>query len=755
MRDLRFTILSIALVWIYSTFHLKSFFLSTFGMMQVLMVFPFTLFIYKELYQISMFSMLQLLVIFILLGIAADNFFIFNDAWTQALAYPTLKSDSEKRLAYTYRRAARAIIVTSSTTAIAFLSTCFSPIMPIASFGVWASTCVIVNFFMTITLFPAFLSIHEKYVKYQCCTQHQLYKYICCCVCKNKLKKEEGSDTEQAKELRVVKDGGEQSEGLSVPGHVEGERTEGVLEPIQDEGPQVPGDPELSLVQYEGENTKRKIAANLDNDNQSPCANGVQSPTNHNQITDIPYPNNSKKGSSQYVPETKDYGVIEKFFDNQWNKLIRKGSLPLLAVFTIWICVNIYLTTTIKKMGSPTQWFGDDHPLIIAEHLIQDEFTTGQHDFNIEVSFVWGIQGLDEEGTDFWDPYDNGDVIWDANFNLVTNSEAKQLKFIEICEELRADDMVFKSVDGLTCFIDDFKNWVLTQTNGTFPVPANQFIAQLLTFTVESEVGQKLRKEMYIGFIENDLKMIIIKAITTGALALPPSYTEPIMKKWDETVDNWNSESLEGMNKMFQNSPGFAWMETWNEFVRSAVQGMLIAISFAFFVLLISTLNIIITVYATLSVAGIIICVLGVMRMNDWEFGIIESVSCVILIGFSVDYVVHLAANYCEAPFYDRHKRIQESLKQIGISILGGAITTLLAGLALFFCSVSFFKQFAILITSSIMYSLAFSLIFFTSLCHLLGPQGTFGNLKPIIMRVKDKCSPKKKICIEEGKENE
>jgi len=70
--------------------------------------------------------------------------------------------------------------------------------------------------------------------------------------------------------------------------------------------------------------------------------------------------------------------------------------------------------------------------------------------------------------------------------------------------------------------------------------------------------------------------------------------------------------------------------------------GILIGGSVAFIVLLFASYNIIITVYATFSIVGIINGVLAVSKMNDWSLGIVESVASTIVIGFSVDYVIHL-----------------------------------------------------------------------------------------------------------------
>jgi len=71
------------------------------------------------------------LIIFIVLGIAADDIFVFIDAWRQSACIEVFKGDKKKRMSYAWKRALRAIAVTSSTTAVAFLSNTLSPMMPI------------------------------------------------------------------------------------------------------------------------------------------------------------------------------------------------------------------------------------------------------------------------------------------------------------------------------------------------------------------------------------------------------------------------------------------------------------------------------------------------------------------------------------------------------------------------------------------------------------------------------------------------
>ena len=133
-------------------------------------------------------------------------------------------------------------------------------------------------------------------------------------------------------------------------------------------------------------------------------------------------------------------------------------------------------------------------------------------------------------------------------------------------------------------------------------------------------------------------------------------------------------------------SGGFAWvwMPSEKAFVSSAIQGIVIAMVFAFIVLLLATKNLVQASVSLLCVSIIIVWVVGIMVMKGWQLGVSESISVVILIGFSVDYVIHLSADYMHSSFQSRHDKIQQAYQEMGISILSGSITTFGSGAFLF-----------------------------------------------------------------------
>ena len=70
-----------------------------------------------------------------------------------------------------------------------------------------------------------------------------------------------------------------------------------------------------------------------------------------------------------------------------------------------------------------------------------------------------------------------------------------------------------------------------------------------------------------------------------------------------------------------------------------------------------------------------------------------------------------------------------DSLSSLGVSILGGAFTTIGAGSFLFGGQLSLFKKFATLIVCTIVFATFYSLFFFSALCFAFGPVGDTGNI--------------------------
>lgn len=154
---------SIVFVYLYMNFHLRSCLLSLVGISIIILSFPITVIINSYIFQVKYFGALQICIIYIVLGIGCDDIFVLYDAWMQSATIDKdIINTKQKRMAYTFRRAVRAMALTSSTTAIAFFGNIICPIMPMRAFSIFAGTIVPINFVLVVVMMPPILIWYEN-----------------------------------------------------------------------------------------------------------------------------------------------------------------------------------------------------------------------------------------------------------------------------------------------------------------------------------------------------------------------------------------------------------------------------------------------------------------------------------------------------------------------------------------------------------------------------------------------------------------
>lgn len=121
-------------------------------------------------------------------------------------------------------------------------------------------------------------------------------------------------------------------------------------------------------------------------------------------------------------------------------------------------------------------------------------------------------------------------------------------------------------------------------------------------------------------------------------------------------------------------------------------------------------------------------------------FQVLESIILCMVVGLSVDYIVHLAEAYRMSKSARRLDRVHDMLESIGLSVISGAITTMGAALFMLFAQIQFFFQFGIFILSTVGISLLFSLLGFTTLLSLCGPEKDTGSLPDMIKGIVEFC---------------
>jgi hypothetical protein len=284
------------------------------------------------------------------------------------------------------------------------------------------------------------------------------------------------------------------------------------------------------------------------------------------------------------------------------------------------------------------------------------------------------------------------------------------------------------------CPLFDFKAWLESQGR-TFPVPAaevglamGEFLKAPVKGAFDASQNYKQKWQNAIGYSDS---LGQVRFMTVGVEStLPERGNEPhdtlkaqynLFEEWLERVNRQAPESAKGAFHVAANSM-WVWMHTQTVFVSSALTGMITGTVLAFVVVLFATQQILVAFASVLTIIGVLASVLGSMVALGWELGTIESICLTILAGFSVDYVVHLAHAYVHAEKNERSDKVQSALDEIGVSVLGGMLTSASAAVALMLCQLQFFYKFGVFLILTVSISWIWANVAFMASMALFGP---------------------------------
>jgi predicted RND superfamily exporter protein len=123
------------------------------------------------------------------------------------------------------------------------------------------------------------------------------------------------------------------------------------------------------------------------------------------------------------------------------------------------------------------------------------------------------------------------------------------------------------------------------------------------------------------------------------------------------------------------------------------------------------------------TIAAALGCVIGTIVAMGWQLGQNESLCIMVLTGFAVDYVVHLSHAYMESTAPNRLERVHDALRDLGISVFWGMLTSMFAAAALASCQIQFLSKFGIFFMLTISYAYLWSVLFLMPLLACIGPE--------------------------------
>lgn len=164
-------------MWLYTT----SIFITFMSLLSMFWALEVAYFIYTFVFKIHFFPYMNMVTLIVMIGIGADDLFIYCKVWHLAKAEKN-NGVLEKIISDTLRHTTLSMVVTSLTTTAAFYASYISDITAIKCFSLFAGTCMLINLVLTTTWLPASVMLYEKWCR--CCvdmSQRQLCLRFCLC----------------------------------------------------------------------------------------------------------------------------------------------------------------------------------------------------------------------------------------------------------------------------------------------------------------------------------------------------------------------------------------------------------------------------------------------------------------------------------------------------------------------------------------------------------------------------------------------
>ncbi|XP_058062470.1 protein dispatched [Anopheles bellator] len=225
------------------------------------------------------------------------------------------------------------------------------------------------------------------------------------------------------------------------------------------------------------------------------------------------------------------------------------------------------------------------------------------------------------------------------------------------------------------------------------------------------------------------VKAVVIEYESTQIFTM--SYTE--IDAFVRSVERWLADQLQDAPPTMAN----AWFTSELEFFDlqdTLSTGTLVAIAMAMavalLVLMLVTLNVLISLYAIVTVTLTILTTVAILVLLGWKLNVLESVAVSTAIGLAVDFSLHYGVHYRLSTEPDRRSSTQFSLHRMLGPTAMAAITTGIAGALMLPSRVLAYIQIGVFLVIVMTISWVYATFFLMSLLCVIGPQYGFGQFR-------------------------
>jgi predicted RND superfamily exporter protein len=650
------------LMWL----HTSSGFVSLFAFIQIFLNLGVAYGIYMSVFNLPFFPFLNLVGVFVVIGIGADDVFVFMDAWKQTVQVLGEDAEISDRMAYVIHRAGGSMFITSLTTSSAFVANAMSPVTSLRCFGLFCAIVIIVDYFLMLCYVPALVVIYERYVVRGEGMVGSCLKPLCCQFCKCCTFCQVPQDPTQ---LRPTERWFKNSLG---PFILKGKFVflavlVGVASFLSFKASQLSRSTSSAFQTFKPEHPMERYDLELKEYFNLGGSGDVDGTMGATFVFGI----YGEDNGNHWDPD--DWGKLE-LVNNFRSSLANVNSQERMAA----MCDNAKdekwyrdpcedggdLDESLEKF---CRLLGEICPMRNFKHFVTAECAATSDDLNILFTADC-----------------HGDTCWDY-YVYPQRTTCCGLAFPV------ADEDTFHTCFKAMAVSDDATKSYRTTSmgNGLWFNPAGE--------------------------------ITVVKHILPTNIAYQAQY-EKHNAYYEQMVSFLAQVKKGSMSSAFFDT-GLEFYDLQRSLSEGAYQSAGLSFLLAFLVLALTTRNPLLTCLSLLTIFCIVGSIVGVLVIDGWQLNILESVIISVAVGMSVDFVAHYSHSYLHSEGADRDERVLGMMATMGVSVLTGAITTFVAGFFMSLAQTLFFFQFGVFMMSTMGFAWIYTNFMFAPLLSIVGPR--------------------------------
>ena len=698
----------------YMMLHIRSAFITLAGLLGLFLSFPLAWFFYAGPFSLGEMGIFNFMALFIIIAIGVDDIFVFFDAWRQAgaLGHASL----EARMGTAYRRACHAMFITSVTDACAFFANGLAPVPAIRRFGVFMGTLVVINFLLVITYFPAVIALHHR--------------WMMCCSCTGRARLG----------ARVMNSAG-----------TEGKQPEVPPPSTSESHTRTGGEPTASRTTW-----TRFIETFLAT-RMMPALVKARVVVMLGALALI----SGSAASLTMFEFTQNDFQAESFQEgtNLMNFLSQDERFRAPPVDRVTVAWGVAGLDVVAETGGADDAFSGDAPVWDSQFLSSvtssaeaqraalhvcvdgaqlDLLDAGGHTCFIKHFRDWlveldGPAGFPAAPSAFIPLLDSF-----TTFAKNTRSAGSSACAGVVTKLLSSNHSTFDSAT-LTEQCEAFWRSAQAHQRGSSSSSLPDWSAHVLWSCPLDEIERRCVPEGTRGYLPREYVPTLRAFYFEFNVRFSRYASAAAARRYFDAFEALTREANRGAPGFVARQSSAKWklMRVEESLISSGLRGVAIALVVAFAALLVILANIHIAVMAMLHVGAICVCTVASLVWMGWTLGFIEALCIIVVIGFSVDFVAHVAIAYAASPAEMRYERTAQAVGELGISIISGAASTGLVALFMTQCIFVPFMKVGVFMLVSIAFSILFSLVVFPTALAVLGPTGSTGSLVTLLWRTR------------------